>query len=384
MSVWRLIDLGKADPLVAQTFYEAVARAVDERSSPNTLILVQPSSPYVCVGFHQEIMKEVNIEYCRSRNIPIIRRSQGGGTVYLDSNQIFYQLVASGESKIIPLSVERLFQKLLGATVYVYRELGLPAQFKASNDVVVDGRKISGNGAGKLGKNTTVLVGNIILDLDYNSMASVLKVPSEKFRDKMTKSMKDWVTSLKRELGQVPPVEKIKELIVEGYEQTLGVKLVPSETTKAEWKIWKNEVKPRHRSREWLHAPDGVHEEHAIGRAIKIADGVRVVETEHKAEKLIRVRAQLMGTRILDIKISGDFFMVPEEALMDLDSALKDATLEREELLGRIRSFYEEKQIQTPGILPEDFGEAILKLRNLAEGYGPVVYPCEPREEEGS
>jgi len=382
MEVWRLIDLGLAEPMVAQTFYEAVAKAVDEGLSPNTIILVQPSSPYICVGFHQEIEKEVNMKYCRERGLPIIRRGQGGGTVYLDSNQIFYQVVARGESEVIPLNVEKLFEKFLGVTVYVYRKIGLPAEFKALNDVIANGRKISGNGAGKFGENTTILVGNIILDLDYESMANVLKVPNEKFRDKMVKSMKDWVTSLKRELGYIPPVEEIKRLIVDGYEQILGIKLVESDATETERKIWEEEIKPKHCSENWLYMPELSHEEIAEGRAVKIADGVKVIEVEHKAKKLIRVRAELIGTRIIDIMISGDFFMIPKEALKDLESNLKGSILDRKELLSKVKNFYSRSSVQTPGINPEDFVDAIMKLSELAEDYSPAIYPYTDKRSE--
>ena len=117
--VWRLIDLGLTLPLKAQAFYEAIATAVDRNVSPNTIILCQPSKPYACLGFHQILEKEIDVEYCRSKNLQIIRRSQGGGATYLDSNQVFYQVVARKESKAIPLTVENIFKKLLGVTVYV-------------------------------------------------------------------------------------------------------------------------------------------------------------------------------------------------------------------------------------------------------------------------
>lgn len=366
---------------MAQAFYEAVGHAVDSALSPNTIILVQPSSPYVCLGFHQELEKEIDVEYCHTHNLPIIRRAQGGGATYLDSNQVFYQVVARKESEVIPLAVERLFEKLLGVTVYVYRKLGLPAEFKALNDVIVRGRKISGNGAGEFGTNTTILVGNIILDLDYDSMSQVLKVPSAKFRDKMVKSMREWVTSLKKELGYIPPVGQIKKLLVEGYEKVLGVRLRPSGASDVEKRIWEQQVRPRHLSREWLHMPELRHEELATGRAVKIADGVKIVEVNHKARKLIRVRAELIGEKILDLLISGDFFMMPENALPKLELSLKGATLSRQEVLERIRGFYEKNKVQTPGIAPEDFAEAIMRLRELAETYHPAVYPYTEKNE---
>ncbi len=359
--------MGMAEPLVAQTFYEAAAEAVDRGFVPNTIILVQPSSPYVCIGFHQELEREVDIKYCRSRKLPTIRRSQGGGAVYLDSNQVFYQIVARNESKAVPPRVDKLFENFLTVTVQVYNKLGLPAEFKPLNDVIVNGRKISGNGAGRYGDGTTILVGNVILDLDYTSMANVLKVPNEKFRDKMSKSMREWVTSLRRELGYVPPTEEIKRLLVEGYECVLGVRLVRSEATKTEREMWEERIRSKHVSKDWLYMSELRHQGFGEGRAVNIAEGVKVVETDHKAKKLIRVRAEIAGNQIRDIMISGDFFMMPEETIGDLESSLKDVVLERDELLKRIQRFYESREVQTPGLTYEDFAEAVLKLRNMAE-----------------
>ncbi|MCK4952947.1 hypothetical protein KAS14_04120 [Candidatus Bathyarchaeota archaeon] len=367
--VWRLIDLGLTPPLKAQAFYEAVATAVDRDLAPNTIILCQPSSPYACIGFHQILEKEIDVEFCSSKNLQIIRRSQGGGATYLDSNQVFYQVVARKEGKAIPLTVENLFKKLLGVTVYVYRKLGLPAEFKPINDVIVNERKISGNGAGDFGADTTILVGNIILDLDYDSMANVLKVPSEKFRDKMVKSMREWVTSLKKELGYTPPVKRIKELLVEGYEKLLKIQLIPSQPSDVEKKIWEEEIKPKHLSNEWLNRVKLRHTELSKERVVKVAEGVRIVEVDHKAKKLIRVRAELVGDKILEILFSGDFFMVPEGKLSKLESKLKGAALNREEILEKVRGFFGKNKIQTPMITPEDFTDAVMKLKELISKY---------------
>jgi len=62
MEQWRLLDLGYAEPLLAQTFYEAVAEAVHRGLSHNTLILIQPASPYACLGYHQDLEKEIDGE----------------------------------------------------------------------------------------------------------------------------------------------------------------------------------------------------------------------------------------------------------------------------------------------------------------------------------
>jgi lipoate-protein ligase A len=355
---WRLIDLGHAEPHTAQTFYEAVAEAVHRGISPNTLLLVQPAAPYACIGYHQDLEKEIDQEYVKKAGLPVIRRSQGGGATYLDSNQVFYQVVFR-DSRALPRKVDALFERLLAVTVAGYRRLGVPAEFKPLNDVVVEGRKISGNGAG-LHETATILVGNFIIDLNYTQMARVLRVPDEKFRDKMAKSMEQWVSSLKRELGESPPPSRIKEVYAEEFQRLLGVKLVHGEPTDEERRIFRDETTPRHTSREWLYMDVPRNKP---GRAVKIAHDVKVVEADHKAGKLIRLRAEVKGTQILDLKITGDLFVVPKEAVAELEAALVGTHLEENELMEQITLFYDEKRPESPGVGPRDYVDAFMKLR---------------------
>ncbi len=360
MESWRLIELGSREPIVAQTFYEAVAEAVHRGSSPNTLITVRPGAPYACIGYHQDLEKEIDLEYLRREGLPVIRRSQGGGATYLDGGQVFYQIVAK-ESRVVPRDVGALFERLLAVTVEAYRRLGVEAEFKPLNDVVAGGRKISGNGAGTHGS-ATILVGNIILDLDYERMARVLRVPDEKFRDKMAKSMAEWVTTLRRELGEPPTPEEAREAYVSAFQDVLGVELCEGEPTEEEWRIFEEETRPRHTSRDWLYmeAPPATRRE---GRSVKIAGDIKVVEADHKAGKLIRVRAETMGEELRDVQITGDLFVVPKEALSALEEALVGVELEEGALLEAVEGFYEETGAQTPGITAEDFTAALMKLR---------------------
>ena len=360
MERWRLLDLGYSEPLVAQTFYEAVAEAVHRGLSPNTLILLQPGSPYACLGYHQDLEKEIDLEFCAEAGLPVIRRSQGGGATYLDSDQVFYQIV-SKESGVIPRDVGRMFEVLLSVTVETYRKLDVEAEFKPLNDVVVGGRKISGNGAG-MHETASILVGNVILDLNYDLMARVLRVPDEKFRDKMAKSMREWVTTLKRELGQPPSVEEVKEIYTGAFQELLDIELVTGEPTGEEWGIYDEETRPRHTSREWLYMeyPQARRRE---GRAVKIAHDVKVVEVDHKARKLIRVRAEMMGDEILSVQIRGDFFAIPKESITTLEGMLAGNRLNAGTILDRVESFYEETGAQIPGIGPEDFADAVMKVK---------------------
>ncbi|MCS7108922.1 MAG: lipoate--protein ligase family protein, partial [Sulfolobales archaeon] len=203
MSVWRLINLGSAEGYTIHAVYEAIALTVGKGLSPNTLVLCYPSTPYVSVGVHQVVELEVDVNYCRSRNLPIIRRQVGGGTVYLDDGQQFYHVILRIDDKLAGLSIDDFFKELLKPVVKFYRSYGLPASYKPVNDVVINGKKASGNGAAKL-HDSMVLVGNVILDFNADEASNILRVPDVKFRDKLAKSMKDWVTGLKNELGYIP------------------------------------------------------------------------------------------------------------------------------------------------------------------------------------
>jgi len=359
---WRLLDLGYSEPYVAQTFYESVAEAVHKGVSTNTLILLQPGSPYACLGYHQNLEKEIDTEFCRRAGLPIIRRSQGGGATYLDRDQVFYQIVSRG-SEVVPRDVGEMFERLLSVTVETYRRLGVPVEFKPLNDVVVGGRKISGNGAG-MHESASILVGNVILDLDYDLMARVLRVPDEKFRDKMAKSMREWVTTLRSELGEPPPVEGVKETYAATFQELLGVELARSVPTEEEWRIFREETRPRHTSREWLYM-EAPRAQRVEGRAVKIAHDVKVVEADHKAGKLIRLRAETRGDEILNIQIRGDFFAIPKEGISALEGMLEGKRLEEREISEVIERFYEESGIQIPGIYPGDFTAALMKIKEL-------------------
>lgn len=345
---------------MAQTFYEAVAKTVGNGDSRSTIILCQPARPYVCIGYHQELEREVDVGFCESKGLPIIRRTQGGGATYLDSDQIFYQVVANEDSRVIPADVQGIFRKLLQVPVNVYRSLGLPAEYKSLNDVVVGNRKISGNGAGRLDR-SIILVGNIILDLDYEMMCSVLRVPSEKFKDKLAKSMREWVTSLKRELDYVPTRDGIKELLTQEFQKVLDIRLVKSDPSEEEMQIFRSEVYPRHLLEKWLCMPEWRHRDLGELRKVKISGDVRVVEADYKARKLIRVTAVVTQNYLEDVLISGDFFMVPEDALPLLERNLHHAPADYAEVLQRVRGFYAENSVETPNVTAEDFAWAIMK-----------------------
>jgi lipoate-protein ligase A len=347
-STMKLYDLGHVPWLDSQLIYHALPRLGMEG-----LILLAPAEPYVCIGYHQDAEQEVDLDYCREQGIPVFRREVGGGAVYLDGQQLFYQLVIHKENPLSPRDKDEFYRRMLAPVVQTYRELGVEASYKPVNDIVTaGGRKISGNGAAEIG-DYAILVGNLIADFDYETMVRVLRVPDVKFRDKVFKSLRENLTTLKRELGQMPAWETMTETLVRNFEVALGPltratlpETVGKKTT---------ELAGTHTTQEWLLKPGKRFRE---GRHLRIAAGIEVTQRVHKATGgLIRAMVETRDRQLSAISISGDFFFFPAGKLAELEAALVGVPLD--EARSAIEEFYKANAIESPGVSPNDIATAL-------------------------
>jgi lipoate-protein ligase A len=351
----RLLDLGTVSYLESQTIYHAVAQAMDD-ATLNTIALVSPDRPYVCIGYHQELDKEIDLEYCRTRGLPILRREVGGGAVYLDGGQLFVQWIFHREN--LPRQVEEVYKLFIGPLVETFRTLGIEAYHRPLNDILVGERKIGGTGIAAIGQ-AMVVVGSLMFDFDSETMARALKVSSEKMRDKIYESLRDYMTTMKRELGRRPSREKVKSILIGKLREALEVELEPGRLTYKERKTVEA-LNRRFLSPRWLRLKGGLPR-----RGILIRGGVRVAEAEHKAPGgLIRVTARLGEGVIEDLTISGDFTFHPQHLLEGLEVALRGRRLDDAELSAAIETFYRSQGVQSPGVSPQDLATALLRLRD--------------------
>ena len=331
----------------SQLLYHALPRLGREG-----LILLSPASPYVCIGYHQDAAQEVDVDYCRQNDIPIFRREVGGGAVYLDGAQLFWQLVIHKDNPLVPVGKDAFYNKFLQAPIEAYRALGIPAEYKPVNDIIANNRKVSGTGVGEI-ENHIIFVGNLIVDFDYEMMARVLKVPDEKFRDKVYKTIYENLSTIKREIENVPPNDELWTLMVDKFAATLGP-LDAQSKVDDEWRAKTGELAEQFLTDEWLFRGRPQREE----RKVKIRAGVEVRHKMHKAPGgLIRAVTQVEDDVIVHVDISGDFFFYPVGRLVDLEAALVGVTVgEVEQAVAR---FYEEQHIETPGVTAADLAQVI-------------------------
>ena len=91
-------------------------------------------------------------------------------------------------------------------------------------------------------------------------------------------------------------------------------------------------------------------------------------EGSFKAQKgLIRVRTEAKTSEIESITISGDFFMYPEDRLWELEKRLKGTKTRKKDISEKIKEFYRNTDVLSPGVAPEDFAEAIIRALDASD-----------------
>lgn len=347
----RLLDFGEVGALRSQAIYHGVAYAHREHH-PDVVTLTRPTEPYVCIGHHQDARTEVDLDYCDEASLAVYRREVGGGAVYLDSGQTFWHTIF--HQSRVPGKLEDVYSHFLGGPVAALNRMGIPAVHRPVNDIQVGGRKIGGTGAATIGE-AVVVAGSLLFDFNYELMVKVLKVPSEKFRDKLYSTMQEYLTTINRELGDSAPSRTHAErVLVECFAEAFNSELVPDEPRADELHSIE-EQEERISSTEWLHL-DGLP---PAGRIRKVAEGVEVTEGMFKAPGgLIRATVAIRDGDIVGVVLSGDFFMEPAEAREQLQLSLVGAPYREDELLSVVKRQME--TVDAPGVDPTDIVTALL------------------------
>jgi lipoate-protein ligase A len=335
----------------SQALYHAAAYLQHE-----ALFILRPETPYVCIGFHQDAEQEIDLNYAKTNNIPVFRREVGGGAVYLDGGQLFYQLVLRNDRPELPENKGELYRKFLAPVVETYREFGMPAEYKPVNDIIANGRKVSGNGAAEINE-MVVIVGNFILDFNYEMMSKCLRVPDEKFRDKVYKTLQENLSTFLRETGSIPESRLLGDALAKRYEAILG-SMVWKTIPDSELIIKAEQLQKDRYAPEWLFAND---RRRTDARNVKIREGVHVIQNMFKAPGgLIRITAVDEDGILHDIHISGDFFFYPAENLQLLEETLEGVSADSDAVSEIIENFYAREHVDSPGVQPADIVKALL------------------------
>jgi lipoate-protein ligase A len=275
-----LYHLGPVGWVESQSIYHALAMLDREG-----LVICYPTTPYICLGLHDDLNYEIDQPYCRERGIPLLRRETGGGVVYLDDRQLFFQLVLRQDNLLLPLPRHRFYEKFLQPAISVYRNLGIAAELKAPADITAGERKYSGSGSGDIGR-CTVYVGNILLDFDFVAMSRALRVPDETYRRHLYRIMRANIITLADCLEHPVEHSALATGLMDGFAEQLGD--LSARGLDDELRETARRIGERLTSREWLDLPGRRPAE----RRVKIAEGLYLLaqQTTGQGRNAILVR----------------------------------------------------------------------------------------------
>jgi len=275
-----LYNLGPVGWVESQSIYHALASL-----GRQGLVLCYPTAPYICLGLHDDLDYEIDRTHCREQRIPLLRRETGGGVVYLDNRQLFFQLILRHDNPLLPLPRHRFYKKFLQPAISVYRNLGIAAEFKPPADITAGGKKYSGNGSGDIGR-CTAYVGNILLDFNFAAMSRALRVPNETYRRHLHRIMRAHIVTLADSLEHPVGHAALATVLIAGFEEQLGH--LSSRDPDAELLETAQRIGERLTSREWLELPGRRPAE----RRIKIAEGLYLLaqQTPGQGYKTVLIR----------------------------------------------------------------------------------------------
>lgn len=172
------------------SFYLAMEEYVARQTDEPECFFTWQVGPTVIFGRNQLMENEVNTGYCRLHGIEMFRRKSGGGCVYADRQNLMLSYVAQGDN------VGFAFNTFIGMLMLLLRRLGIGATTTAHNDVLIDGRKVSGTACYQL-NGRCVVHATLLYDTNMEHMLNAITPPPEKLQKKGIQSVRQRITLLK-------------------------------------------------------------------------------------------------------------------------------------------------------------------------------------------
>ena len=186
------------------TFYLAMEEYVARHFDDNDYFFMWQVEPTVIFGRNQLIENEVNMDYCRKHGISTYRRKSGGGCVYADMDNIMFSYITEKGN------VGLTFSRYINMVAAMLRKLGVDAMASGRNDIMIDGRKVSGNAFYHL-PNRSIVHGTMLYDTDMKNMVGSITPTDEKLVSKGIKSVRQHITLLKDYINM--PIDDFKAFV---------------------------------------------------------------------------------------------------------------------------------------------------------------------------
>ena len=298
-------------------FYLAMEEYVARHINEEECFFMWQSKPTVIFGRNQLIENEVNLEYCKQHGIETYRRKSGGGCVYSDMNNIMFSYIAKDEN------VNMTFNKYVNLVALVLCKLGVEAKPTGRNDILIDGKKVSGNAFYHV-PGRSIVHGTMLYDTDMQNMIGSITPSDAKLVSKGVKSVRQHIALLKDYIS----------ISIGDFMAFVRKNLCDREIALSHDDVKKiEEIEKEYLTTEFIFGNNPKYTKNIKGRIENVGD--------------FDIRIELKNNEIKKINMLGDFFIVGDidKAIL---STLKGKQLDRETLVSA---------------LPEKLDDTILNLK---------------------
>ncbi len=311
------------------TFYLAAEEYVANNFDRKDYFFMWQVNPTVIFGRNQLIENEVNLEYCKNHDIKTFRRKSGGGCVYADMNNIMLSYITDEGN------VNFTFNKYINLIVFMLNKLGVNAVASGRNDIMIDGRKVSGNAFYHTPKRN-IVHGTMLYDTDMQNMVGSITPSDTKLISKGIQSVRQHITLLKDYI----------DLSLEEFKAFMKQQLCDEEITLTEEDIEQIKIiEQEYLSKEFIYGNNPKYNIISKQRINDVGD--------------MEIRIEIKNNIIKSINVMGDFFIAG-----DIDAKiikpLRNVPLERNRISEALPDSLSEI---IPNLKKDDFINLILQSK---------------------
>jgi len=298
------------DPRINLAIEEYLIKSIAPKEE---ILMFYINKPSIIIGRNQNTIQEINVDYVKANDIIVVRRLSGGGAVYHDLGNLNFSFIAPNS----PGNFNN-FCKFTQPVIKVLMKMGVPAELSGRNDILADGKKISGNAQYVSGLRI-LSHGTLLWDTDLSVVGEALRVKQSKIESKGIKSVRSRVANITEFLPENPPdIMTFRQMIIDGVNSENPLEeYVLSET---DWENIHQLSRERYQTWEWNF---GKSPAFGIQREIRYGGGC--------VEAWLDVSR---GGVINQVKFYGDFF--GQRDVAELEAALAGCRYEPSAILERL------------------------------------------------
>lgn len=293
------------DPRINLAIEEYILKHLDIEE---TYLLFYINEPSIIIGKNQNTIEEINTKYVEEKGLHVVRRLSGGGAVYHDLGNLNFSFITKDDGESF-----HNFKKFTEPVIQALEKLGVDAELSGRNDIIAQGRKISGNAQFST-KGRMFSHGTLLLDSEIENVVSALKVKKDKIESKGIKSIRSRVANISEFLEQKLTTEEFKQLIL-NYIFDGEENIQRYELTEEDWKKINEISKERYQNWDWNY-----------GKSPKF----NLQHSNRFPIGQIDVRLEVKKGQVEQCKIFGDFFGIGN--VEEIEEKLTGIRYERQEV----------------------------------------------------